>query len=141
MVKCYIQIPKTTSRVIYHPPNDKKFLQKFKMILNDICHRSNILLIGDFNIDLSNCDKALTRDFTETLVSHNLINHIKDYTRITYSSKTLIDLAITSIPSKVLKSGTFGTCVSDHDLIVFNLFRKKAAPCRISLYTDRHSYG
>ena len=115
---------------IYRPPNDKKFLQNFNVILNDICHRSNILLIGDFNIDLSDNDKTLTRDFKQLLAGQNLVNHIKDYTRITDSSKTLIDLAITASQSKVTKSGTFGTGISDHDLIyvVVNSFRKKASP-------------
>ena len=34
-------------------------LRNIKVVLNDICHRSNILLIEDFDINLSNnCDKT-----------------------------------------------------------------------------------
>ena len=75
-------------------------------------------------------DKTLTRDFKQLLAEKNLVNHIKDYTRITDSSKTLIDLVITASPSKVTKSVTFGTGISDRDLmyVVVNLFRKKTPP-------------
>ena len=103
---------------IYRPPNDKKFLTSFKTALDNICHRSNVVLIGDFNIDLSNnCDKTLTGDFKELLGSDNLVSQIKDCTRITDSTITLINLVITCYPSKVLKGRTFSTDISDHDLI------------------------
>ena len=85
------------------------------VIIKDICHRSNILLLGDFNIDLFDSDKPLTRTFKQILAEYNLVNVIREYTRITASSKSLIDHAITANPSKILKSGTYGTGISDHD--------------------------
>lgn len=120
---------------IYRPPNDKNFLQQINLILNKISHRNNILLIGDFNIDMFDNNKALTKDFKQTLDRHNLVNVIRTHTRITESSKTLIDLAITADNSKILRSGTHGVGISDHDLIfvVMNLFTRKTPPRLISV--------
>lgn len=105
------------------------------MILDCICHWSNIIILGDFNIDLSEDDKTQTRDFKQTLAGHNLTNVITNYTRITVTSKTLIDLAITANPEKIAKSGTYSSGLSDHDLIfaIVNLHRKKVPPKLISV--------
>ncbi len=115
---------------IYRPPKMKKFLQSMNRILERFTHRANIFLLGDFNIDLSEDDKTLTKDFQQVLAGHSLTNVITKYTRITATSKTLIDLAITSTPDKVIKNGTYAMGLSDHDLIyiIVNLRRKKTPP-------------
>ena len=67
---------------IYRPPNDKKFLSCFSSILDNICQkRKNILLMGDFNLDLtanrtSNSNNSLIYDFRRLLYTHNLKNII-----------------------------------------------------------------
>ena len=120
---------------IYCPPKYKQFLQKISVILERICHRSNIFLLGDFNIDLSEDDKALTKDFKQILAAHSLTNVIMNFTRITATSKTLIDLAITANPDKLIKSGTYAMGLSDHDLIfiIIQLHRTKNPPKIISV--------
>ena len=125
---------------IYRPSNDKKFLQRMSVIIKDICHRSNILLLGDFNIDLFDSDKPLTRTFKQILAEYNLVNVIREYTRITVSSKSLIDHAITANPSKILKSGTYGTGISDHDLIfvILKLSQKMVPSKLISVQNYRN---
>jgi len=62
---------------IYRPPNDKGFLREFNQTLNNICHRSNVLLMGDFNIDLSKVNTPLSNDFRQMIASANLTNVIK----------------------------------------------------------------
>ena len=78
---------------IYRPPDDKKFLDKLIPILEKYSHRSNIMLLGDLNIDLAKGDSYLTPQLHRSLAKVALQNVIKDYTRITENSKTLIDLA------------------------------------------------
>ena len=38
---------------VYRPPQDNSFLEKFKQTVNEVSHRINILIFGDFNINLS----------------------------------------------------------------------------------------
>ena len=116
---------------IYRPPKDKAFISNFRKIAEKFCHRSNVLLLGDFNIDLSaDQESQQTRHFKQTLYELNLTNVIKNYTRVTDRSKTLIDLALTIDTSKVSKCGTFPIGLSDHDLIytVININREKTPP-------------
>ena len=55
------------------------------------------------------------------MYSSNFTNVIQDATRITATSSTLIDVALTSIPANVTNSGSFNTCISDHNLIFTTL--------------------
>ena len=41
---------------------------------------------------------------------------IKQPTRVTATTKTLLDITIVSDTSKTLKSGVFNTCITDHSL-------------------------
>ena len=67
------------------------------------------------------------------MYTYNLTNVIKDPTRITNKSSTLIDYAITTNPARVTKSGSFDTCISDHNLIFANFFRKQKLPKLITV--------
>ena len=120
---------------IYRPPKMKKFLQNITHIFECFNHRSNIFLLGDFNIDMSEDDSTLTKDFKQVLAEYCLTNVIMKYTRITATSETLIDLAITSNSDKVIKKGTYAMGLSDHDLIylIINLRRKRSPPKLISV--------
>ena len=87
----------------------------------------------DFNIDLDLTKtprNPLTNKLMLLLNQCYMGNVIKDHTRISDHSKSLIDLAITGNPSKITNSGTHATCISDHDLIYIsiNLFRQKVPP-------------
>ena len=103
---------------IYRPPKQKDFLKHFVPILEKFSKRSNIVLLGDLNIDLSKDDAYLSAILHRTLARYALQNVIKDFTRITSNSKTLIDLVITTINNKkILKSGSYDSAISDHNLI------------------------
>ena len=123
---------------VYRPPNDKRFLQQFQKMLENITQRANVLILGDFNIDLSKVSN-MSKDFIQILHSVNLSNIITKYTRITDKSKTLIDLAIASDISKVVQSGTYEIGISDHDLIfaTFNMFKPKFPPKLITVRNYR----
>ena len=70
--------------------------------------------------------KSLKRVLNRKGLVH--VNVIKDYTCITECTKSLIDLSITSIKSKVKLCGTFDTSIKDHRLnyCVLDLFRKSS---------------
>ena len=61
-------------------------------IMNKIGHHKNILLLGDFNIDLFK-DSTLSASLSRLSHTTNLTNIIKDATRVTATSSSSIDLA------------------------------------------------
>jgi len=89
-------------------------------------HRTNIVILGDFNIDLSTPSAGAT-NYKSILHINNLSNIIVDH--FTDSSNTLIDHILISDTSKITLSGTYDAYLSDHKLIyaVVNL-RKPPKP-------------
>lgn len=116
---------------IYRPSDDKNFIQQFEKAVELINHRKNILILDDLNIDLSP-DKSSTLSVAlrRILFTNNLTNVVKIYTRITSSTKTLIDHIITSNPDRIKTASSFETCISDHNIVyaVYKLKTKKAPP-------------
>ena len=116
---------------IYRSPNNNKFLTSFEKILNNIClRRKNILLLGDFNIDINDTNSAQTTKLRDIIYSHRLFNMIHDPTRITMTTSSTIDLILSSANSSgfnVTMSGTYDPGISDHHLIyaVTNIHRQK----------------
>lgn len=126
---------------VYRPPNDKHFVKRFRVIAEKFIHRSNLLFLGDFNIDmLAEQEPRQTREFKQTLYELNLTNVINTHTRITDRSKTLIDLILISDTNKVTKTGTFSPGISDHDLIYVNYktHREKSSPKLIEVRNYRN---
>ena len=117
-IEVLVKSQKLIFNCIYRPPTDKSFLKNFRKTVNKVCHRGNVILIGDFNIDM-NLTKTPRNPSTNELLlllnECNMQNVITSHTRITDHSKTLIDLAITGNPSKITNSGTHATGISDHD--------------------------
>jgi hypothetical protein len=84
--------------------------------------RTNIILLGEFNVNLSSTstgssDLPLKRKFLHLLNKFNLKNVINVPTRITADSSSLIDLIITSVSSKISHHGACNPGISDHHLI------------------------
>ena len=93
---------------VYRPPKDKDFYDRFKNISDHLwTKRNNILLIGGFNFDLLTKNKNHQgKKLRRILNMFGLKNVIKKPTRVVSSSETIIDLIISSEPSKVIKSGS-----------------------------------
>ena len=86
------------------PPSAKHFVKLFEPILTKINHRMNVFLLGDYNIDIV-ANKPLTSaaiSLRRMMSSHHFIEIIKDPTRITNRSCTLIDHIYVSNISRVL---------------------------------------
>ena len=124
---------------VYRPPNDSFFFEPFRdLIANIWVKRKNIILVGDLNSDmlhkLNNSESEYGKRLRRILRSCGLKNIINSPTRITAHSKSLIDLVITSQPSKIQTSGSIDLGISDHHLIfaVFKVARSNAKPKVIS---------
>jgi exonuclease III len=75
-----------------------------------------LMITGDFNIDLLKSEQSQVKQYTDMLESFNLHQHVQLPTRVTRTSKTLIDHIITNIPSCVTYTNVLPCpTVSDHD--------------------------
>ena len=124
---------------IYRPPNDPSFFQPFRELIADIwLRRKNIILVGNFNCDLlpksHNSESDYGKRLQRILNNCGLKNIINSPTSVTATSKSLIDLVITSQPSKTKISGSVDLGISDHHLIftVFKVAGSNAKPKIIS---------
>ena len=108
---------------IYRPPDYANFFIEFPVLMEGIWRRrTNIVLLGDFNVNLlpsatNSGDFTLKRKFLHQLSKFNLKNVINVPTRITGNSSTLIDLIITSVSHKLSHHGACNLGISDHHLI------------------------
>ena len=118
-----IQKPKAKPFLLsnwYRPPNSPtELFDKFEVLLGKIEAEnieSNIL--GDINCDMMAVTPTNeTRHLIELCESYQYAQLIKEPTRITSSSKSLIDLFLTNEPGKFVTSGVSHIGCSDHSLI------------------------
>ena len=88
-----------------------------------------MVILGDFNSDLI-AKGYEGRRLLRILGSHDLHNVIKEPTRVTETTSTLLDLLITTDTSKITASGTFDPGLSDRCLIygIIKLTRSRTSP-------------
>jgi len=89
-------------------------------LLQNITYPNPIIIAGDFNIDLNKYDTDLTtKNYFDDLLSHNLYQVINNSTRITHTSKSIIDhFYINPTKNWKLLTGMLTEPISDH-LITF----------------------
>lgn len=102
---------------VYRPPDaSSMYLEK----LDDIFQKCNnrydeVYILGDFNVDISRkCNAKKISNVANNSSMHQLIN---DYTRITNTSRTIIDLVFVSKLDNVITSGSHVLGLSDHNLV------------------------
>ena len=76
--------------------------------------KKQILLLGDFNINLMKCDDEPVNSFLDILGSNLLLPQILLPTRITNHSKTLIDNIFSGPTTSASISGNLCYSISDH---------------------------
>ena len=104
-----------TVGVVYRPPSGsiKDFLAEWESILVSL-PKTNVHLMGDFNIDLLKS----SQEFETTFVSHNLIPTISGATHEKPGcTPSLIDNIFINSTENLLNSGIFENKVSHHSLI------------------------
>ena len=104
----------------YRPPNSAQDVFRHFESLVDMLdsEQKDFYLLGDLNcnmLDESNNHNSST--LTNILDIYGLSQLISEPTRITPTSRTLIDLCITSSPEKIFSSGVIHLAISDHSLI------------------------
>ncbi len=121
---------------VYRPPDVSTFYEKFQVVLENIwATRKNILITGDFNSDMllrnqSEVEKYLGKKLKNILGNFGLKNVIKSPTRITDTTKTIIDLIIVSDLTKLQCSGVLDYQIADHKFVyaVLKLRKKNMRP-------------
>ena len=112
-----IQLCKTNFlvRCVYRAPNES--LEGFDY-LDDLLRyatRKNVevIILGDLNCDYLNDSLDKTKRLLEFLAANELEQIIKEPTRVTCNTRSLIDLLVTSTPSLFRSSGILSTTISD----------------------------
>ena len=120
------------ARIIQSRNKDDQFCLSYKydqsicQILNEIemlvknldNEEKEFVIFGDLNCDLSNQQILRHSDYLLKMLNlYQLHQLIKEPTRVTPASKTLIDLVITIKPGNYLKSGVLHIGISDHSMI------------------------
>ena len=101
-------------------PKCKKLLNAIEEIQNRLLTISDsveLVLLGDFNVNFLEVNKTAKRKLMRMANLHDLEQVISQPTRITASSKTLIDLLLTNSCRRVVDSGVINLTISDHSLI------------------------
>ena len=114
---------------LYRPPSPRDIEQVEKCCTylsscaDNLPQNTEVIIMGDFNVDMSKRN-TLSSFIKELCRSKNLTQHVTTPTRVTNSSSSLIDLAISN--SKHIKEcKVVDLGMSDHSLIYFRRDRVK----------------
>jgi hypothetical protein len=107
---------------IYRPPKEENIRQYFielnkileKIIIKYNHQKYNILICGDFNINVLDKKNNNTIEFLDILKEYNLHPTVHEATRITTKSKTAIDNIFTNRTEEHCKINVIYTSLSDH---------------------------
>ena len=104
---------------IYRPPSStNEVFKKIEELIKLIDDESKELYIfGDLNCNMLQLNLSTTKKLQEILELYQLTQLIDSPTRITNSSQSLLDVAITSTPERIISSGVVHLGISDHSLI------------------------
>ena len=113
----------------YRPPNEgiKECINSLKTSLKSLREKDEVYLLGDLNINMANTNCTATKDFNWFLQSHNMMQHIKTSTRVAETSRTILDLIISTKFGKIQEVSTILSTVSDHYPIYINIKKSKTA--------------
>lgn len=123
--------------IVYRPPYShvhritfNTFISDFSSHLESLCLSSGHLLItGDFNVHVDDCENADAIKFTKLLDDMNLIQHV---TGSTHRSGHTLDLVISRSSDPHVLSGPpeVGSFVSDHASIISKIKLQKPSPIK-----------
>ena len=114
---------------LYRQPTAKvDFYDQVKLLLNSCDSNKELIIIGDFNINWN--DKQNRKSLKRITDKHNLTQLVDQPTRITKTSKTMIDLLFTNKADRIVKTYNFLTGLSDHNLVLFARKLTKKAHCQ-----------
>ena len=100
---------------VYRPPSSKvQWLHDFSSSLdNASTYENECLIIGDFNFDIQS-DSFQSKAWFDLMLSINFTQLVKDPTRITPTSATLIDHVFSNNPENIVNVSVPPYSISDH---------------------------
>ena len=103
----------------YRPPNSKiNHLLKIEIFIQLVDNQNKeIYILGDLKINLLAQNASICKKLQEILELYHLTQIMNDPTRITESTRLLLDVCITSTPEKIFSSSVIRLDISDHSLI------------------------
>lgn len=129
----------------YRPPNSSKHLCKdfndiFNESLSRCCSESKeTILLGDLNADY--LKKNDNKELKSIIQQNGFTQIIKNPTRITKDSNTLIDIIATNYPANIVSSCVTATSLSDHDLVIcVRKINNKKFPAKITRCRNYRNY-
>ena len=90
-------------------------------LISALSHNKPVFILGDLNCNLLNPTDSGSTALKAFCSLFNLTQLISNPTRVTQSTKSLLDVLITSNDQLVIKSGVFQSSISDHDVVYANL--------------------
>ena len=119
-----ISMPKPRSSALlvgtwYRPPNSPpERFKEFEIVIDKIdAENKELFILGDVNCNLLLEAFAYNSSYLTNIFDiYGLSQLITEPTRVTPTSKTLIDLCIPNSPEKVTNSGVIHLRISDHSL-------------------------
>ena len=105
---------------IYRPPNSThdffESFDKFIKMIDD--ENKEIYILGDLNCDMLKPEPDSATNKVKSLYElYQLSQLIKEATRVTMTTSSLIDHIVTNTPEKISDSGVIHTGISDHSLV------------------------
>ena len=98
----------------YRP--DDENIDGFISNLADSLNNTDIVLVGDFNVDYSTKNQ-LRRKLDEFALQHGLSQIICKPTRVTENSSTTIDLIFANNTHRIVRSDVLQSSISDHSIV------------------------
>lgn len=117
--------------------NSNDWIEKFEDLLSNIVPtwEGMFVMTGDMNINMFNVSDPFVSRYTGTLQSFNLTQHVSKPTRVTPTSRTLIDHLISNDPQKISHTDVLPCpSISDHDAVYATV------NVRVKNYLPRHKF-
>ena len=126
----------------YRPETEIKMFDHFQSVLEKVeVENKDVIVIGDVNCDLlTDNPSCYTKKLKEITDSFDMTQLIKEATRVTENSESLIDHIYTTCPDKVIKSGVLHTGMSDHSFVYTVIGKERHTSVNGHKYSVNRNY-
>ena len=102
---------------VYRPPKQPDFLDQFERTLNLIPADKEVIILGDLNICMKVGHSNMAKAYKSVQNLFGFTQIIKESTRVTDKTESLLDHILVNKPDRTVSSGTLPLGFSDHNLI------------------------
>jgi hypothetical protein len=113
-------LPKSKPIIVgtcYRSPWNNNFINKFEIFLSQLREDCEMILLGDFSICYGDQKGPLFKLYDSVLKIFNLCQMIKQPTRVTEFTSSVIDHILCNNPEKNCQSGVLNMGISDHFIV------------------------